>query len=131
MRVITLLNGANYEMISGESVWVCWVCHYCPGNDIHWYKILKYFQSVNFLKLKIQDKTVQGGGKNLKILESTPSIKLTKKKAVLMRVEGNCCWTLHARRKFKVNIQLKEQTSLIKSAKTRDKAKQILILGCT
>jgi hypothetical protein len=97
------------ELISGESVWVCWVCHYSTGGDIF---------SNNYLKLNIEEIILQGGRKNLKILESTPSIKLSKKKSVLMRVEGNCCWTVHARRKFKVTIQLKEQTDLNTSAKT-------------
>jgi len=44
---------------------------------------------------------LQGGAEHSKILISTPSLKLNKKKEVVMRVEGNCCWTVHARKKFK------------------------------
>merc|ERR1712123_311557 len=34
-------------------------------------------------------------------LQLTPSLKLSKKEPVLARVEGNCCWTVHARKKFR------------------------------
>jgi len=44
---------------------------------------------------------LQGGVEHSKILISTPSLKMNKKKKVVMRVEGNCCWTVHARKKFK------------------------------
>ena len=45
---------------------------------------------------------LQGGSETGTILGSTPSLKLKKVKEVVMRVEGNCCWTVHARKKFKV-----------------------------
>eukprot|EP00092_Neocalanus_flemingeri_P006701 GFUD01007237.1.p1 GENE.GFUD01007237.1~~GFUD01007237.1.p1 ORF type:complete len:166 (+),score=34.25 GFUD01007237.1:141-638(+) len=44
---------------------------------------------------------IQSGRQHLKILSSTPILKLSKKQPVLVRVEGNCCWTVHSRKKFK------------------------------
>jgi hypothetical protein len=46
---------------------------------------------------------LQAGKDHLKLIQSTPSLRLSNHKPVLMRVEGNCCWTIHARRKFKVS----------------------------
>merc|ERR1712215_488310 len=43
-------------------------------------------------------------GSTLTLLSTTTSVKLNKRQSVLVRAEGNCCWTVHARRKLREHV---------------------------